>query len=231
MSRVLLIVLCKDRQMNPRGQQRLMLILLPCCGCSWYEYFCICSYTDEVWQRQWFSCHLGSCNVICWPWQVMGVHVTESGVWARLCVHCFVEKDTRVLTPKHHSCRTFLSSTSYRRDMLWPHPAHLHKITLYWYTKVNGIMYKQVLDAEIESIYLWLPRVIYCLYLFIATETAFRLVWTLRPSIYTFSCGTLISSRTSNSRLFRHNDPFTVDPCVSVTVRLQHWIFLNSLLT
>lgn len=68
--------------------------------------------------------------------------MSESGVWARLCVHCFVEKDTSVLTPKHHSCWTFLSSTSYRHDMLWPHPAHcyLHKITLYWYTKVNGIM-------------------------------------------------------------------------------------------
>lgn len=85
MSRGLLIVLCKDRQMDPRGQQQLMFILLLCRGCSWYEYFCICFYTDEAWQGQWFSCHLGYCTVIGWPWQVMGVHVTETGVCMSVC--------------------------------------------------------------------------------------------------------------------------------------------------
>lgn len=62
-----------DRQMDPRGQQELMLILLLRRGCSWYEYFCIRFYADEAWQGQWFSCHLGYDNVIGWPWQVTGV--------------------------------------------------------------------------------------------------------------------------------------------------------------
>lgn len=55
MSEGLLIVLCKDRQTDPRGWQELMFILLLRRSCSWYEYFCICSYTDEAWQGQWFK--------------------------------------------------------------------------------------------------------------------------------------------------------------------------------
>lgn len=71
-----------------------------------------------------------------------GVRVTDSRVRAHLGVHCFVEKDTRVLPPKHHNCWTFCSSTPHEHDMFWPYPAqwYLDIITLYWYTELNGIM-------------------------------------------------------------------------------------------
>lgn len=111
----------------------------------------------------------------------------------------FCGKGHKGITSQTSLCWTLCSSTSHKHNMLWPYQYHwyLGIITLYWYTEVNGIMLKEVLDTEIESIYLWHPGVIHCMCLSIATETAFRLVWTLRPSIYIFSSGTLISCWTS----------------------------------
>lgn len=53
------------------------------------------------------SCHLGHYDVIGWPWQVMGVHCTERGVWARLCVHCFLKRTQGYYFPNITIARLF----------------------------------------------------------------------------------------------------------------------------
>lgn len=97
----------KDWSKGPAGVDMYTAVALLAVVADQSIFVCVCFYTDEPWQGQWFSCHLGYYDVIGCLWQVMGVRVTESRVRPCLCVHCFVEKDTRVLPPKHHFAELF----------------------------------------------------------------------------------------------------------------------------
>ena len=167
----------RDRSKGPAGVDvDVAPLLWPICV---FACVCVCFYTEEPWQGQWFSCHSGRHDAIGRGWQVMEVHVRQSGVWARLCVCvcALVQRGTPgYYLPNVTITEPCRSPSPHKRDMLWPYPAHwyLGVITLHWYTGVNGIMYKQLLHTEIKSIYLWYPGVTDCMWPSIATQKASR---------------------------------------------------------